>query len=147
MAVFTVIIAALALGHILPVSAQTAQSEHNIVMREVRAGEQRPVWMMWDLDEQCQTYRGFSAEIHRMPQHGTARLAKVEQQVSPRWFNARLPPQFRMRVRQCLGQVVPVIMVYFAPHANFTGRDRMQIGTINPRTNFRRTVDIEIIVR
>lgn len=119
---------------------------HEDVPRRAEPGQRRQIWIMWDLDEACETHRGFTVQIDRQPRAGVLELAKTEQTVTMGWINPRVPPHFRMRVRQCAGRSVPVIAVFYTARGAPGTIDTAAISTTNPRTQFTRRIRFQILV-
>lgn len=130
-----------------PAGAEEMRTRHEMLSSFVRSGTEAELWRQSDIDKNCETYRGFSVDIERLPKFGTANLRKIGKIITDRWITFRTGNNKRKHIKNCLGRSVPVIMVYYTPNPGYSGFDDLKIVTTNPRTRVRRHVEFRIAVR
>ncbi len=98
---------------------------------------------VWNINADCSVIRGFNVSIDRVPKHGEVSLAKTEEAITAEWNERGM----EALVRKCLGQVVPVITIFYTPNPGAPASDSMKIIITNPAQTTRTAVEIRLRLR
>ena len=96
---------------------------------------------VWNINPDCSVIRGFNVSIARVPKFGEVSLEKTEEAITSEWNE----PGMEALVRKCMGQVVPVITIFYTPNPGAPTADSMKIIILNPART--RPTPIEIRLR
>ena len=120
-----------------PVLAQSAKTY--TVDRAARS----KIDFVWNINQDCSVIRGFNVSIARVPKHGEVTLEKVEEAITAEWNERGM----EALVAKCMGQVVPVITIFYTPNPGAPTSDSMKIIITNPVKTTSTAVEIRLRLR
>ncbi len=98
---------------------------------------------VWNINQDCSVIRGFNVSIARVPKYGEVTLEKAEEAITAEWNERGM----EALVRKCMGQVVPVITIFYTPNPGAPTTDSMKIIITNPVKTTSTPVEIRLRLR
>ena len=98
---------------------------------------------VWNINQDCSVIRGFNVSIARVPKHGEVSLEKTEETITAEWNERGM----EALVRKCMGQVVPVITIFYTPNPGAPTTDSMKVIITNPVKTTSTPVEIRLRLR
>ncbi len=98
---------------------------------------------VWNINQDCSVIRGFNVSIVRVPKHGEVALEKTEEAITAEWNERGM----EALVKKCMGQVVPVITIFYTANPGAPASDSMRIVITNAARTTPTAVEIRLRLR
>ncbi len=125
-----------------PMGLQPALAQGTKTYTVDRAAKSK-VDFVWSINQDCSVIRGFNVSIARVPRFGEVSLEKTEEAITAEWSERGM----EALVKKCMGQVVPIIAIFYTPNPGAPASDSMKIVITNAARTIPTAVEIRLRLR